>query len=691
MAPACRGRQRGAGRMNGQVQVAVLVGVALLSGVSGYLALRMGALRRALRIDRGTTAAILRAAVDGIVTIDEQGLIAGFNPAAERLFGYRSAEVVGRNVSMLMPEPYRSGHDGYLARYLAGGEARVIGIGREVIGQRKDGSTFPMELSVGESLSGRRRLFAGIVRDITERKRAEQRLRDSEAETRAILETAVDGILTIDQGGLILSANPATERLFGWRTEEMIGRNVSFLMPAPWRAAHDGYLERYQATGERRIIGIGREVQGLRKDGSSFPMELSVGEALVGDARIFTGIVRDVSLRKRAEEELRAAKDQAERASLAQSRFLAAASHDLRQPVQALTLFASALAAKITGAPASALLDDMKGSLEALTMLLDALLDVSRLDAGIVVPHETTFSLSTVIDRLAAEFAPLTAHKEIGLRTVPCSAVVRTDPTLLYRILQNFLSNSLRYTSQGRIVLGCRRRGRKLRIEVADSGIGIPDHLHGEIFKEFYQVGNVERDRSKGLGLGLAIVQRLSRLLRCPVTVRSDEGRGSIFAVEVALVGYNKAANVVPLRSAPQEVPVTGRGLVFVIDDEATVLKALRVAIEDWGYTVLTARTALETISMLTARQQPPDLIIADYRLRGICTGAQVVAQLRDMFETRIPGILITGDTAPERLREANDHGLTLLHKPIQPAELHAAIMENLSSRPGGEAASLGA
>lgn len=459
----------------------------------------------------------------------------------------------------------------------------------------------------------------------------------------------------------------------------MVGRKVNTLMPEPYRSAHDGYLQRYLATGERRIIGIGREVQGLRKDGSIFPTELSVGEALVGGTRIFTGIVRDITERKRTEEDLRAAKDQAERARLAQSQFLAAVSHDLRQPVQPLTLFTSALATKITGAPASALLGDMRGSVEALDMLLDALLDVSSLDAGVIVPHETTFSLATLIERLVGEFEPQASQKEIGLRAVQSSAIVRSDPTLLYRILQNFLSNAVRYTSQGRILIGCRRKGRKLRIEVADTGIGIPAHLQQEIFKEFFQIGNPERDRTQGLGLGLAIVQRLSRLLRCPVTVRSREGRGSAFGVEVTLVGFNKTTNIVPLRRSPLEQPAVGEGLVFVIDDEPAVLKGLRLVIEDWGYTVLTARTELEAVSILNGRKQAPDIIIADYRLRGICNGAQVVAHIRQTFGAMVPCILITGDTAPERIREANDYGFTLLHKPVEPAELRAAIAANLS------------
>lgn len=506
----------------------------------------------------------------------------------------------------------------------------------------------------------------------------QQALRNSNGKTTAILDAAVDGIVTIDERGVIESFNRAAERIFGYQADEVIGRNVKVLMPEPYHSEHDKYLTNYNTTHQPRIIGTGREVVGRRKDGSTFPMDLAVGESRMGGRRMFAGIVRDITERKRMDEALRTAKEAAERANLSQSKFLAAASHDLRQPVQALVLFASALETKIFGSPAASLLGDMKGSLDALNMLLDALLDVSRLDAGTIAPRETNFALSTLTERLMAEFGPVAGDKNIALKVIHSSAVVRTDPTLLCRIIGNFLSNAVRYTSQGKILLGCRRGRRRLRIQVLDTGIGIPAHLQREIFKEFYQIGNSERDRDKGLGLGLAIVDRLSRLLRCPVTVRSKEGRGSVFSVDVPLVCYNKATNVVYLKpDYPREI-IREKGVVFVIDDEAAVLKGLQLVIQDWGYTVQTARTELEAIDILSGCGHAPDIVIADYRLRGICTGADVIQHIREVFKRSIPGILITGDTAPERIKEAATHGLILLHKPIHPAELHVAISDIL-------------
>ncbi|MDB5336652.1 MAG: Histidine kinase [Planctomycetaceae bacterium] len=258
----------------------------------------------ALLDSEARTRAVLAAAVDAIITIDEKGIIESANPASEKLFGYTASEIIGKNVNLLMPAPYQAEHDGYLLNYLTTGVKKIIGIGREVLGLRKNGTTFPMDLAVSEVLLEGRRLFTGIVRDISERKRAENALLDSEARTRAVLNAAVDAIITIDERGLIESMNPASEKLFGYSAPEMVGQNVNILMPAPYTDEHDGYLRNYLTTGVKKIIGIGREVVGKRKNGSTFPMDLAVSEVLLEGRRLFTGIVRDITERKRAENAL---------------------------------------------------------------------------------------------------------------------------------------------------------------------------------------------------------------------------------------------------------------------------------------------------------------------------------------------------------------------------------------------------
>lgn len=234
---------------------------------------------RTVEPSRPRLQAVVKTAVDGVILTDAAGVVLMFNPACERLFGYPTSEVIGRNVKMLMPEPYRDEHDGYLRNYRDTGERKIIGIGREVVGRRKDGSTFPMDLSVGEAQDEGAAIYVGIIHDLTERKAAEQAVAEVAARLNALVETAVDGIVLIDSSGTILMFNPACERLFGYKLDEVLGKNVKLLMPPPFHEEHDGYLDNFNRTGERKIIGIGREVVGRRKDGSTFPMDLSVGEA----------------------------------------------------------------------------------------------------------------------------------------------------------------------------------------------------------------------------------------------------------------------------------------------------------------------------------------------------------------------------------------------------------------------------
>ena len=253
---------------------------------------------RAERLD-----AVFNTAVDGIIVINDKGLIEVLNRGAERLFGYPAAEVVGRNISMLMPSPYHEEHDSYLERYLSTGAAKIIGIGREVTGRRRDGSTFPLHLSVGEMTIGGERKFTGMLHDLTARVQLEEQLRASEARWRAIIDSAVDGIVVIDNYGRIEAFNPAAERLFGYTEAEVLTRNVNVLMPSPYHDEHDRYLSRYLATGAPRIIGIGREVTGRRKDGTTFPLHLSVGQFTIGGERKFTGMLHDLSARVRIGEQ----------------------------------------------------------------------------------------------------------------------------------------------------------------------------------------------------------------------------------------------------------------------------------------------------------------------------------------------------------------------------------------------------
>ena len=262
--------------------------------------------------------ALLDNIVDGILTIDHMGTITHSNPACEHIFGYSPDEMLGKNVKMLMPDPYHSEHDGYLNNYHSTGIKKIIGIGREVEGLRKNGEVFALDLSVSEVTIEDQRMFTGVVRDISERKAAEVRFKNQAREYDALMENIVDGILTIDKKGTITRFNPACERIFGYSPSEMIGQNVKMLMPDPYHSEHDGYLHNYSTTGEKKIIGIGREVQGKRKNGEIFPLDLAVSEIEVEGQRMFTGVVRDVSERKAAEARTELIKNVAVAANAAQ-------------------------------------------------------------------------------------------------------------------------------------------------------------------------------------------------------------------------------------------------------------------------------------------------------------------------------------------------------------------------------------
>jgi two-component system, sensor histidine kinase len=368
--------------------------------------------------------------------------------------------------------------------------------------------------------------------------------------------------------------------------------------------------------------------------------------------------------------ELRAQKEAADEANVAKSKFIATASHDLRQPVHALGLLAGALQGYPMNDEMRRLVGQIGGSVTAMDGLFNSLLDISRLDAGVVESQVEDFPIGALIERVCRDHLAEAKAKGLRLVSVDCSSIVRTDPFLLERILRNLVSNAIRYTDRGRVVVGC-RRGNGLRIEVWDTGRGVPLKLQREIFREFVQLENVERDRAKGLGLGLAIVDRLARLLDCPVTLRSAPGAGSVFQVSVLLA----ERQLLPAPNS-QGAPIfaTARGLILVIDDDSVIQSAMRSLLTSWGHEVIAAGSDAEMQDRIATLSQRPDLIICDYRLRDGENGIIAIKRLQSKYNERIPAVLITGDTASDRLREAQESGLILLHKPVAEIKLRATV-----------------
>ena len=394
----------------------------------------------------------------------------------------------------------------------------------------------------------------------------------------------------------------------------------------------------------------------------------------------------DVEVRKKGEERLRRAQIELERkvaertqelelANAAKSRFLAMASHDLRQPLHALGLFTAQLRTPLRSGERTRTIELVDATRKEMDEMLNSLLDMSRLDAGILIPTITEFPIARLLQKIETTFDQATRETGLRLRVRRSDAWVRSDAMLLERILLNLVSNAVRYTLRGGIIVGCRRRGQMLRIEVWDSGPGIPEDQKQNIFGEFFQLAARDRNRYGSMGLGLAIVDRLRLLLNHPIDLASTVGRGSRFAILVPMADECDTSTEPVDSPHPAAFAVEGK-VVLVIADAPIVQEGTGGLLGRWGYTVLTTGSDEAALIRLAERQQRPDLIISDYHLASGKTGIRAIEQINAAFGSSIPAILISGDTAPEPLREAKDRGYILLHKPVDPMRLRAVMHE---------------
>jgi len=377
--------------------------------------------------------------------------------------------------------------------------------------------------------------------------------------------------------------------------------------------------------------------------------------------------------------QLRFQKEEAEHANEAKSKFLAAASHDLRQPLHALTLFTSVLDESIQSPKVRQVVEQINASVRALQSLFNALLDISRLDAGVMKDEKTRFDLQTLFTRLANDFDPLAREQSLHINWPDAAYTVYSDPSLLEQILRNYIANAIRYTDSGEITIRCEMQADGINIQVIDTGIGIPAEEQQAVFEEFHQLGNPERDRNKGLGLGLAIVQRTAKLLGHPIKVTSELGKGSTFGIIVEAGELDEHAQEIPAVD-PGDNQTANGAVIVVIDDEESIREGMRNLLQIWGCDVITASNKEEAISQLRQQDKMPDGIIADYRLRDNQTGIEAIHALHAEYEAQIPALIVTGDIAMERLREVNDSGFQVLHKPVAPVKLRT-FLRNIQLR----------
>ena len=400
----------------------------------------------------------------------------------------------------------------------------------------------------------------------------------------------------------------------------------------------------------------------------------------IENTRLFSELRARTSELTRSVEEIENKSRQLELANTAKSRFLAIASHDLRQPLHALGLFVAQLRTPLKARERAKTIERVDAAVREMSEMFNSLLDISKLDAGVLMPRIVEFPVARLLQKIETTFDHTAREKGLRLRVMRSAAWVRSDALLLERILLNLVSNAMRYTSHGGVIVGSRRRDGMLRIEVWDSGPGIPEGHRKNIFGEFFQLPTAERDRYGGLGLGLAIVDRLRRLLNHEIELTSTVGRGSRFTILVPMAAQGVTSVETVRPPHPAAFAVEGK-VILVIDDVPIVLEGTRALLGKWGYSVVTADSDEAALIQLTEREQRPDLIISDYHLANGRTGIEAIERIGAAFDASIPAVLISGDTAPERLRDAKDRGYILLHKPVDPMRLRAVMHQLFKDR----------
>jgi two-component system CheB/CheR fusion protein len=483
-------------------------------------------------------------------------------------------------------------------------------------------------------------------------------------------------IILLDTDLTIRFFTPATKLLFNV-TPGDIGRTLTDLSSL----ASDGSLVKDAREVLRSLEPIEREIEA--QSGAWYARRIlpycPEGQGIEGIVMTFA----DISHQKEAAAALDGARVRADSANVAKSRFLAAASHDLRQPLQTLVLLQELLAKVVVGEKAKKLLGRLDQTLGGMSGMLNALLDINQIEAGTVRTECETFRIDGLLGRVAADLACQAEAQRIALRLVPCTLSIRSDPRLLEQMIRNLVSNALKYTKRGRVLLGCRRLNGVLSIEVWDTGVGIPEEQLEDIFEEYHQLDNSARDRSLGLGLGLSIVRRLGSLLDHTVKVRSQLGKGSVFSIEV-----KRSHSGMPTRTEDRARNIQGKhhcapqaGTILVVEDDAEVRELLEIGLSAEGHRVVTANDGVEALDLLDRSAVQPGLIISDFNLPNGMDGLCVASKLRARLRRSVPVIILTGDISTKTLREIAVQKCEHLNKPASLKDL-VAVIEHLVPTP---------
>ncbi len=645
--------------------------------------------------------AVLDTAVNPIITIDAQGLIRSFNRSAEVMLGYTQEEVIDKNVHILMPEPYHSKHDGYLQHYMAGGEPRIIGKGREVVAKTKSGKHIPIHLSVGKMDMDDETMFVGIMTDISEQKAVEQELLEHRGkleelvsiatkEVEAIVETAANGVITIDEKGTIKVFNPSAEKLFGWPQREVIGQNVTMLMGKKDSQRHASYigkfLEKSESSGNK-VQNSGREIYAKKRDGTLFPAYIAIGHReLKNNKHLFVAFIRDISVQKEKEQELKLAKELAEQAAKARSAFLANMSHEIRTPMNAIIGF-SELVQQSEGlnSDTKEYMDIIVSSSKSLLTLINDILDVSKLDSGQYSLDEVNFNLPNALAEAMKMMEYRATEKGLKLVVTYDTDLPKRfigDPHRLRQVLVNLVGNAIKFTERGQVSINVNKgsQPQELLFEISDTGIGMsPDHL-SSVFEPFSQADNSISRRFGGTGLGTTICKQIIELMHGRIWAESEQGVGTQFYFTCSLPIAEKGVDCL-YEDTAQSIDdyVSPRSFhILVAEDipENATLVILRL--ERQGHFVSWAKNGLEAVELY--KKHKFDLILMDVMMPEM-DGLEATKQIRQWQNVRneyTPIVALTASVLTEEHNLFYQAGMdAIAFKPIDFASLFS-VMESL-------------
>ncbi|OIO70518.1 MAG: hypothetical protein COY36_04330 [Zetaproteobacteria bacterium CG_4_10_14_0_2_um_filter_55_20] len=640
------------------LQWQILAGTLLLLLVVGVFF--MASLRRMVRRRTAELQSIFDHMQEVLYRTDDKGRILMITPSVKALTGFSAQEIRGR----LVTDFYVDASERDVLLRLLSSDGSVSDFRIRLRHRNGDVLWISVNCHVYRDDQGHAAGVEGTFRDVSDLISAEEKL-----QTLALaVENSPVGIIIADSQASIVHVNPAFEKISGYSSEEVLGKNPRFQSSGLTPKAT--YLDMW------RMVSVGKTWRGeflnRRKNGELYCQSSAVAPVRDkhGDISFYVAVQEDISERKKTAMALDLAKQQADAANTAKSRFLAAASHDLRQPLQAMRLYLDVLAERLSEPREKMIVGKLQMAHRDVGGLLDRLLDISQLDAGQIQPHVEPFDIGSMLNDLHAQYQATAVNAGLTWRLhIPQGLLrVNSDPVFVKEIISNLISNALRYTTQGGILLAARRRVDGVRVEVWDTGPGIDEGRQEEIFQEFVQLGNPERDRRKGVGLGLSIASRMSRMLGGRIALKSRPGRGSVFSFDLPLATGD--VQIEMQREEAAEMRNFHGRLVFVIDDDPQMRDSLGIMLEQWQCEVMSFGDGEKALATMRKVKRTPDAVIADFRLRDNTTGVDAIRALHALAGSYIPALLLTGDTEPSRMQEASAAGFPLLHKPVAAQKL---------------------